>query len=445
MLIDFSFKNFRSFKKEVTLSMMAAKSLRNDIITEDDYSNITEGFGDRNYLRVASIYGANASGKSTVIKAMSFFKAMILTSVSDEHIIDHFQDYFLFDDSSCDEPTSFEMNFVINGKAYRYGFEILHDSVYSEWLFETLPQTMRESYCFKRERKVIKVNSRVFKGARGLDEKTRHNALFLSTTAQFNVATAMEIKEWFRKSFNILSGLDETLHFTANQFLHDGVMQKEILEYIKLIDLGIQNITISDETVKNEDEIKKNLISSGILPPALVSTLKEKGNIRRLEISSFHNFYKGKEDVGQAPLPFNQESLGTQKTFSFLGPWFDTLRRGGALVVDEFGTSLHTQLAKKLLQLFQSRLNKQGAQLIITTHDTNLLHKDLLRRDQIWFTEKDRRGYSDLYSLVEYKINQASSVRNDATFSKDYLAGKYGAIPFFGNIDRFIKEYSDGN
>ena len=445
MLIDFSFKNFRSFKKEVTLSMMAAKSLRDDIITEDDYSNITEGFGDRNYLRVASIYGANASGKSTVIKAMSFFKAMILTSVSDEHIIDHFQDYFLFDDSSCDEPTSFEMNFVINGKAYRYGFEILHDSVYSEWLFETLPQTMRESYCFKRERKVIKVNSRVFKGARGLDEKTRHNALFLSTTAQFNVATAMEIKEWFRKSFNILSGLDETLHFTANQFLHDGVMQKEILEYIKLIDLGIQNITISDETVKNEDEIKKNLISSGILPPALVSTLKEKGNIRRLEISSFHNLYKGKEDVGQVPLPFNQESLGTQKTFSFLGPWFDTLRRGGVLVVDEFGTSLHTQLAKKLLQLFQSILNKQGAQLIITTHDTNLLHRDLLRRDQIWFTEKDRLGYSDLYSLVEYKINQASSVRNDATFSKDYLAGKYGAIPFFGNIDSFIKEYSDGN
>ena len=255
----------------------------------------------------------------------------------------------------------------------------------------------------------------------------------------------MEIKEWFRKSFNILSGLDETLHFTANQFLHDGVMQKEILEYIKLIDLGIQNITISDETVKNEDEIKKNLISSGILPPALVSTLKEKGNIRRLEISSFHNFYKGKEDVGQVPLPFNQESLGTQKTFSFLGPWFDTLRRGGVLVVDEFGTSLHTQLAKKLLQLFQSILNKQGAQLIITTHDTNLLHRDLLRRDQIWFTEKDRLGYSDLYSLVEYKINQASSVRNDATFSKDYLAGKYGAIPFFGNIDSFIKEYSDGN
>jgi len=439
MLIDFSFKNFRSFKKEVTLSMMAAKSLRDDTTAGDDYSNVLDGFGGYKYLRIASIYGANASGKSTVIQAMTFFRIMILSSVSDEHIIDHFQDYFLFDDVSCNEPTSFEMNFVIKDKAYRYGFEILHDSVYSEWLFETLPQTMRESYCFKRERKNIKVNSRVFKGARGLDEKTRHNALFLSTTAQFNVATAMEIKEWFRKSFNILSGLDETIHFTANQFLHDSVMQKEILDYIKLIDLGIQNITISDEVVKNEDDIKKDLITSGILPPALM-----KGNLRRIEISSFHNYYKGEEDAGQAALPFNKESLGTQKTFSFLGPWFDTLRRGGVLVIDEFGTSLHTQLAKKLLQLFQSVLNRQGAQLIITTHDTNLLHRDLLRRDQIWFTEKNDKGFSDLYSLVEYKINQASSVRNDATFSKDYLAGKYGAIPFFGNIDRFIKEYSDG-
>lgn len=439
MLIDFSFKNFRSFKKEVTLSMMAAKSLRDDITAGDDYSNVLDGFGGYKYLRIASIYGANASGKSTVIQAMTFFRSMILSSVSDEHIIDHFQDYFLFDDRSCEDPTSFEMTFVIYDHAYRYGFEILHDSVHSEWLFETLPQTMRESYCFKRERKVIKVNSRIFKGARGLDEKTRHNALFLSTTAQFNVATAMEIKEWFRKSFNILSGLDETIHFTANQFLHDSVMQKEILDYIKLIDLGIQNITISDEIVKNEDDIKKDLITSGVLPPALM-----KGNLRRLEISSFHNYYKGEEDAGQAALPFNKESLGTRKTFSFLGPWFDTLRRGGVLVIDEFGTSLHTQLAKKLLQLFQSALNRQGAQLIITTHDTNLLHRDLLRRDQIWFTEKDNKGYSDLYSLVEYKINQASSVRNDATFSKDYLAGKYGAIPFFGNIDRFIEEYSDG-
>ena len=127
--------------------------------------------------------------------------------------------------------------------------------------------------------------------------------------------------------------------------------------------------------------------------------------------------------------------------FALLGPFFDTIQNGGVLIIDEFGTSLHTQLSVELLKLFYSTMNAHGAQLIITTHDTNLLRKDLLRRDQIWFAEKSTEGASTLYSLVEYKINQANSVRNDASFSKDYLLGRYGAIPYFGNIDKFVMEY----
>ena len=135
------------------------------------------------------------------------------------------------------------------------------------------------------------------------------------------------------------------------------------------------------------------------------------------------------------------ESLGTNKLFALLGPWFDTLKNGGVLIVDEYGASLHTQLSLKLINLFHSKMNLYGAQLIMSTHDTNLLRKDLLRRDQIWFVEKDKLGSSDLYSLVEYKVNQATSVRNDASFEKDYLLGKYGAIPYFGNIEKFITDY----
>lgn len=145
--------------------------------------------------------------------------------------------------------------------------------------------------------------------------------------------------------------------------------------------------------------------------------------------------------MGNESLNFKFESLGTTKLFALLGPFFDTIQNGGVLIIDEFGTSLHTQLSVELLKLFYSTMNVLGAQLIITTHDTNLLRKDLLRRDQIWFAEKSSEGVSDLYSLVEYKINQANSVRNDASFSKDYLLGRYGAIPYFGNIDKFIKEY----
>ena len=125
-----------------------------------------------------------------------------------------------------------------------------------------------------------------------------------------------------------------------------------------------------------------------------------------------------------------------------IGQWFDSLLNGKTLIVDEFGASLHTKLSFELIRLFQSTINR-GAQLILTTHDTNLLRKDLFRRDQIWFVEKDKEGVSDLYSLVEYKINQATSVRNDASFEKDYLQGKYGAIPFFGDIEQFVIDYGE--
>lgn len=151
--------------------------------------------------------------------------------------------------------------------------------------------------------------------------------------------------------------------------------------------------------------------------------------------------YHDGQVVGNEPLNFKFESLGTTKLFALLGPFFDTIHNGGILIIDEFGTSLHTQLSIELLKLFYSTMNASYAQLIITTHDTNLLRKDLLRRDQIWFIEKTSKGVSDLYSLVEYKINQANSVRNDASFSKDYLLGRYGAIPYFGNLDKFISEY----
>ena len=443
MLIDFTLKNFLSFKDEKTFSLVAANSVK-EMENKDGESNVeTDSAGNR-FLRIAAVYGANASGKSNLIEAMVFFRSMILTSFQDDSILRHYNSYFLLDGESSDILSSFEMNFSVNGEKFRYGFEVLHDQVESEWLFETDSKTQRESYCFNRERKNIKVNPRTFKGTRGLTEKTRNNALFLSTTAQFNVAQSMTIKEWFRKDFNILSGLDETLNYTARQYMHDAQMQKEILDFVRLIDLGIKNISVTDEVVPNTEVLSNALVHRDMLPPVVAESLQNLKGIHKLEITTTHDRYLDGKLTDEVIFPFKLESLGTKKAFAFLGPWFDTLRKGGVLVIDEYGTSLHTQLAKELIKLFQSKINSRGAQLIVTTHDTNLLHKDLLRRDQIWFTEKNQRGESDLYSLVEYKVNQATSVRNDASFSKDYLAGKYGAIPFFGDIKRFINEYSDG-
>jgi AAA15 family ATPase/GTPase len=333
------------------------------------------------------------------------------------------------------------MVFLIGETRYRYGFEIKGESVVSEWLFVKQTDSIRESYCFKREGKDISVNVKTYKGAGGIQSKTRHNSLFLSTCAQFNVEVAMIIKDWFRKKFNILSGIDDnTIHYTANQYLHNAEMHKRIIDFVRLIDLGINDIAIKESDVDKMPEPVSRFVDAITSGQNIIRS--EITDIKKLEILSEHIRYEHDEVKDKLYVPFGVESLGTKKIFAILGPWFDTIINGGTLLIDEFGASLHTHLSIELIKIFQSPLNT-GAQLIITTHDTNLLRRDLLRRDQIWFTEKDKYGNSDLYSLVEYKIDQASSVRNDASYSKNYLLGKYGAIPYFGNIPQFIADFAD--
>lgn len=448
MLIEFAIKNFLSFKNEVTFSMLAAKSIKDVDPSIDGLSNIfdIQETGNR-FVRVASIYGANGSGKSSLVKAMSFFRDMILGSVSNDRILSGFSmNQFRLDSSSALETSGFQMVFIINKVKYRYGFEILNERVDSEWLFVQEYSSQKESYCFKRNNEGIQVNPKTFKEGKAIEGMTRDNALFLSTAAQFNVPIALLIKNWIGRRFNILSGInDNTLNYTALQYMQNDTMRKRILDFIRIIDLGIQDISvkenfidkISDSTIIPNDPLIRRIIGG------LNDAMNPSGNkIRELDIQAAHNKYEEGIIVDRIALPFQNESVGTIKIFALLGPWLDTLANGGVLVVDEFGASIHTKLALELLRLFQSKLNNGDAQLVVTTHDTNLLRKDLLRRDQIWFAEKNEQGVSDIYSLVEYKINQATSVRNDASFSKDYLLGKYGAIPYFGNIEKFVAEYS---
>lgn len=444
MLVDFTLRNFLSFKEEVTLSMLAAKSVKeHDVCDPNESCNVIAVPGtDAKLLKVAAIYGANGSGKSNLLSAMSFFKTMVLDSFRNDAILRRVNELvYQFSVESKEEPSSFEMIFLVEDKRYRYGFEIHNESIESEWLFVKPLESSRESYCFRREKKNISVNSKTYRGAGGVASKTRHNALFISTCAQFNVEVSMIIKEWFRKRFNILSGLDDdTLHFTATQYLHDAEMRKRIVEFIKIIDLGINDITIKESDADGMTE-SVNHFSGAISQNPNIFNTDLTGN-KKIEILTEHKRYDHGKLKDMLFTPFGIESLGTKKIFSLLGPWFDTILQGGTLLIDEFGASLHTKLSIELIKIFQSSLNKR-AQLIITTHDTNLLRGELLRRDQIWFTEKNEFGATDLYSLVEYKVNQAASVRNDATFNKDYLLGKYGAIPYFGNIAQFLTDFAE--
>jgi len=420
MILDFTLKNFMSFSQEVSLNMLAAKTVKENETT-DENSNVwaLEDGGPR-VLRAAAVYGANGSGKSNLLQAMLYFKNMILGSVVDESIIKQSKEMFYrLNEDGAKEPISMQMILSVDGIKYRYGFELLNGQVKSEWLFvQPLVSHSKESYAFTRENSQIKINSKIFKGASGLMSKTRSNALFLSICFQFNVEMAMILKEWFRKRLNFITGLDDTIRYTANQYLHDEMMHEKISKYMCMSNIGIKDVNVTERNVEVTN-----------------------GQVQQLDITVSHDVYINGKVVGETSLPLSWESLGTNKLFSLLGPWFDTLQHGGVIIMDEFGTSLHTKMAAELLKLFYSSLNIGGAQLIVATHDTNLLRHELLRRDQIWFTEKDDFGSSDLYSLVEYKVNQATSVRNDASLSKDYLAGKYGAIPYFGNIEQFVAEY----
>ncbi len=418
MLVEFTMRNFMSYKDEVTLSMVASATVK-ECESSEGSSNVSVLGNGKRYLRSAAIYGANGSGKSSIIMAIAIFKQMVLSSFVDEKIVKDLScRYYRFAVGCASEPVSMQMIFLHNGLRYRLGFEVVQGVVRSEWLYVLLNGSNKESYCFKRDGQDIKVNSKVLKGAGGVSSRTRTDALFLSTAAQFNVEVALSIKNWFSNHLTILSGLDDTLAYTAETFMQNTQIRNQILRLINIVDSCIKEVNVE----------RLDGVATQNLP---------------FEIRATHEMFEKDNVIGSESLDFKFESLGTTKLFALLGPFLTTILHGGVLLVDEFGASMHTQLSMELLKLFYSTMNMNGAQLIVTTHDTNLLRRDLLRRDQIWFSEKNEKGFSDLYSLVEYKVNQANSVRNDASFSKDYLLGRYGAIPYFGNLDKFIMDYGN--
>ena len=442
MLLEFTIKNYLSFANEVCFSMVAANTVKEYENDDDSLHNVWKSEdGKQRLLKAAAIYGPNGSGKSTLITGMADYRTMILSSFKDEDVVKGIsQKFFKFSSEGYKQPVSMQMIFMINETRYRLGFQLHEGKVDTEWLYMISPNSLRESYCYKRVGDKITINSRTFKGASGLPQKTRNDSLFISTCAQYNVSISLEIKNWFTESFNILSGLDDTLHYTARVFMNDENMRKNILSIMNIVDNNIKSIDVTDTPV-----------DASIIPSSQISVLSEilnkikakdnNAELRKIEVSTLHDVYDDEAIIGNAKLVLGDESLGTIRLFSLLGPWFDTLKKGGTIIIDEFGASLHTQLSIELLKLFYNLYNPHCAQLIFSTHDTNILRKELLRRDQVWFTEKDSHGVSDLYSLVEYKINQATSVRNDASFGKDYLIGRYGAIPYFGNIEKFIRDY----
>lgn len=406
MLIQFSVGNFLSFKEQSTLSLVASALKDIQILSEDVIFNIGET--DLALLKSATIYGANASGKSNFIKALDFFKWYVINSSKDIQAGERVNvESFRLSSSTVEEPSYFEAIFCNTEYQYRYGFEADENMVHSEWLYQKAnKKRAKEVELFYRDEDCFNIHSKFIIGKELISKQmVRTNALLLSVAAQFNDAVAVEIVKWLNDTTIISGSNEKNIWDLATIRLDDLKMKQRIVDFSRYADLGIENI----EKVNNA-------------------------------IISMHTQYDDEgNEVKLINFPFKKnESEGTIKYFSLAYPIIDALDNGKRLIIDEFDSKMHPLLTCRIIALFNSKeTNPKNAQLIFTTHDTNLLSASIFRRDQIWFTQKDRFGATELYSLAEYKV------RNDASFEKDYLSGKYGAIPIMGDLTRLFNVHEE--
>lgn len=428
MLIQFSVRNFRTFKERATLSLIASnydKDTRiSDNIIEDTKFNLR-------ILKSAVIYGPNASGKSKLIEALMFMRRFAITSSKDSQKGDIISvEPFKLSVESENEPSEFEVMFSFKNEIYRYGFEVDKKQVVSEWLFHK-PKT-KEVELFYRDYQDFETHQRIFKKGQTLIKEglIRDNALMLSVAAQFNETISVNVIEWF-KSLKAISGLKEDGYQSYTLGKTENPKDKnKILELLKAADLGIQDIQLKkldmEELPKDMPEDLREMIFGQTV---FVSDI----------LTSHKKYDNNKKHIGTINFSMiEDESSGTKKFFALTGPVLDSIEHGYPLVIDEFDSKLHPNLVCKIVALFNSKdHNPKNAQLIFNTHDTNLLNSGLFRRDQVWFTEKDKYGAAKLYSLADFKSNK---VRKNEAFEENYIRGKYGAIPFLGFFDSLINK-----
>lgn len=429
MLLEFSVGNYLSFKTKTTLSL-AATSIK-------DYVDTNIFSTDRlDLLKGSVIYGANASGKSNFIKAMSTMRRLVLQSFEQSSTDELDIVPFLLSTDTEKSPSFFEAVFIIDTIRYRYGFEVDDKQIQAEWLFEA-PKNA-EKPLFIREEDGIEV-MKGFSEGKDLEERTRDNALFLAVADQFNGKIAKKIMQWFN-NFITISGLShEGYKGVTFGMLENKQTGSTLLNFYNNLDLGFDDINIIKKPF-DPKEVPKD-IPEGVLKQ-MVTDFE---GAFKIDIKTIHKKYNSKgRPVGNVEFDMrSQESSGTNKLFNISGPIFDVLNDGGVLIVDELDASLHPLLTLAVTKFFNSKqFNPNNAQLIFATHDTNLLYYGNYRRDQIYFVEKDQFGASDMYSLVEYK-EEGKTIRKDRSFEKDYIEGRYGAIPFIGNLSNIITEWQE--
>ena len=423
MLVEFTVNNFKSIKNSVKFSMLTS--------TKD----VGNTFDARDYkiLSSAIIYGANASGKSNFLRALAFMGRFVLNRFKILQSIDRLpHEPFKLCTDTEDSSSFFEIVFFINNIKYRYGFEMDSHTIYSEWLFAD--EKGKEAKLFFRDiDEDDYVNPNRFKeGYQFFDKKNQKikiakNQLFIWKCDQEDGEISKSILKWFN-NLNMIDGMDHKgyINFTMKK-MEDENFKNKIVELVKTADIDIDDISIE------EDDVPLDVIEKLPMPDSIKKEILNDGGLKSIEINTKHKKYDGSGNiVGEVIFELDkEESKGTRKFFAMSAPIIDTLQNGKILIIDELDASLHPILTQHLIQLFHDKdINSKNAQLIFATHDTNLLKPHIFRRDQIWLTEKDKYSSTDLYSLAQFK-----GVRAKEDFEKQYIQGKYGAIPYLGKFE----------
>jgi AAA15 family ATPase/GTPase len=416
MLVEFRTKNFRSLRDEQVLSLVASK----DKTLQDTHTHATGISAAPKLLRSAVLYGANAGGKSNLIKALQYMRNVVIESAT---AIQPGQTFavqpFRLDSDSVSQPTEFEITFLLGSVRYQYGFTMTSQRIISEHLM--VYKAFKPQRWFTRHFD-IGTGKDVYdfgpglKGPKNLWEgATRPNALFLSMAVQLNSDALSPVFDWFLNRLVIFNEQVQLSPQVTIQMLKQAEGCRDICNFLSAADISIADIDVETRKVPRQ-ALHFDLVA-------------EKTEVRTEEIEEHKVRFHHLTEHGKAVFDLMDESSGTRNLLFLAGPVMNILSKGLTLVIDELDTSLHTLLVRELVRLFhRPEINTGGAQLVFTTHDTSLLDApDLFRRDQVWFVEKDQDQASKLLSLSEF------SPRKNEALERGYLIGRYGGVPF---IDR---------
>jgi len=410
MLLEFRVRNFRSIRDEQALNLIASgdKELAATHLAPTGLKSAPHA------LRTVVVYGPNASGKSSLLRALDYLRAVVAESAT---VIQPGQTYnvqpFKLDPATAHQPTEFEITFLLSGVRHQYAFAMTPQRIVSESLL--VYRSSKPTQLFSRQ--YIDGDgddyefSTYLTGPRRLwQESTRPNALFLSMAAQLNSEQLSPVFNWIVRNITFLPAGATVLPDFTTALLATEQGRASIREFLSTADISIADVQAVP---------RKGMQAQWVMSASGLQASQE-------EREFLMPVFEHSTPKGSAKFELHDESEGTQRLYGLIAPVLDCLRDGRVLVVDELDSSLHTLLVRRLVTMFQTpELNPNGAQLIFSTHDTSLLDHTLFRRDQIWFTEKDADQATRLYPLTDF------SPRKQEAWERGYLAGRYGAVPFF--------------